>query len=513
MGVIDFNSFTAGFTISHLRSTNIGFHFEFALHAINQNVEVKLAHALDDRLTGFVVGCYLERGIFRSQTVQSNAHLFLVSLGFWFNRKLDHGIRELHPFKNDRMSRITKRVTGRGRLHASQSNDVASKGFINIFPVIRVHLEDTADFFFLVFNRVQHGTFFQLAGIDTGKGQGTHERVIHDFESQRSKWCVVGGRTGIFGFAIKLDAFDVFHVDRAWHIVDNRVEKRLNAFVLERGTAEHRNEALVQRAFADERLQGRCIRLVAFQILFHHVIVLLNSKLDQFFTIFSGLVDQIFRDLAIGIFSAKIFVLPDDGTHVHKVNQSDKRRFDTDRNIDHSRRRTETVDDRLHTEFKIGAGPVELVDEAHPRHFIFISLTPDRFGLRLNAGNAVETGYRAVKHTQRTFNFDSEVNVAWCVDNVNSVLWALTIFGIPETGGSSRGNGNTTLLLLLHPVHGGRTFMGLADLVRLARIEQDTFGGGCLASINMGHNADITVSFERMAACHNLYSRILRGPN
>src|SRR5690606_7749575 len=77
MGVIDFNSFTEGFTISHLRSTNIGFHFEFALHAINQNVEVKLAHALDDRLTGFVVGGYLERGIFRSQTVQSNAHLFL----------------------------------------------------------------------------------------------------------------------------------------------------------------------------------------------------------------------------------------------------------------------------------------------------------------------------------------------------------------------------------------------------------------------------------------------------
>ena len=37
---------------------------------------------------------------------------------------------------------------------------------------------------------------------------------------------------------------------------------------------------------------------------------------------------------------------------------------------------------------------------------------------------------------------------------------------LPEGGGSSRGNGDTTLLLLLHPVHGGGTVMYLTNLVR-----------------------------------------------
>jgi hypothetical protein len=62
----------------------------------------------------------------------------------------------------------------------------------------------------------------------------------------------------------------------------------------------------------------------------------------------------------------------------------------------------------------------------------------------------------------------------------------------PETGGRSRGNGNPSFLLLLHPVHGGSTIMNFTDLVGNASVIENTLGGGRFTGIYVGHNTDIT---------------------
>src|SRR6056297_64517 len=54
VGNLDFAS--ERFTIGHLRRADIRFDLEFALHAIDKNVEVEFAHPLDDRLTALVIG-------------------------------------------------------------------------------------------------------------------------------------------------------------------------------------------------------------------------------------------------------------------------------------------------------------------------------------------------------------------------------------------------------------------------------------------------------------------------
>ena len=61
----------------------------------------------------------------------------------------------------------------------------------------------------------------------------------------------------------------------------------------------------------------------------------------------------------------------------------------------------------------------------------------------------------------------------------------------PETGGCSAGNRDTALLFLLHPIHRRRTLVHLADLVRDASVIKDTFGGGGLTGIDVGHDADV----------------------
>src|SRR3546814_12472886 len=86
----------------------------------------------------------------------------------------------------------------------------------------------------------------------------------------------------------------------------------------------------------------------------------------------------------------KAFVLPDDRTLVDEVDEALEVAFGADGQIEDSRGRAEAIDDRLDTIIEIGAGAVELVDEAHPRNLVLVRLTPHGFRLRLDAGNAVE---------------------------------------------------------------------------------------------------------------------------
>src|SRR2546421_237246 len=61
----------------------------------------------------------------------------------------------------------------------------------------------------------------------------------------------------------------------------------------------------------------------------------------------------------------------------------------------------------------------------------------------------------------------------------------------PKTGRRGGRNGDATLLFLLHPVHGRRALVHLADFVRDARVIKDTFRRGGLTSIDVRHDADI----------------------
>ena len=133
---------------------------------------------------------------------------------------------------------------------------------------------------------------------------------------------------------------------------------------------------------------------------------------------------------------------------------------------------------------EVRADAVHLVDEADARHAVLVGLAPDGLRLRLDAGDRVEHGDRAVEHAQRALDFGGEVDVARRVDDVDAVI-------APEAGGRGGRDRDAALLLLLHPVHDGGAFVDLADLVRDPGVEQDPFGRGRLAGIDVGHDADV----------------------
>src|SRR5262249_34010645 len=150
--------------------------------------------------------------------------------------------------------------------------------------------------------------------------------------------------------------------------------------------------------------------------------------------------------------------------------------------------------DHSNAHVEVRTGAVELVDEAHARNVVLFGLPPHGLGLRLDTGDAVEASDRAVKHAQRAFNLDGEVDVARRVDDVDAVLWALAFLRVPEAGRRRRRNGDPALLLLLHPVHGRGALMDLADLIGLAGVIEDALGRRRLAGINVGHDADVAIA-------------------
>ena len=197
---------------------------------------------------------------------------------------------------------------------------------------------------------------------------------------------------------------------------------------------------------------------------------------------------------------AKRLVVPDDGLHLHEDDHPEEVALLADRQLQHHGLRAEEVDDGLDTIIEVGAGPVHLVQEAHPRHTVLVRLPPDRLGLRLNTSDAVEAGNSTVKDAKRPLDLEGEIDVAGCVNNVDPVVArvddrtaAAFLLRIPVARCRCRRDRDATLLLLLHPVHRGAALVHLADLVRLSRVEEDAFGRRGLASINVCHDTNVAV--------------------
>ncbi len=199
-----------------------------------------------------------------------------------------------------------------------------------------------------------------------------------------------------------------------------------------------RHEREVQRALADQLLQGRDVGLGAFEVMLHHLVVLLDGHFDQLLASGRGGVGKVGRDFFIDELRAQALVEPDDRAVLDQVDEALEAALDADRQVKHRRTRAEAVLDHVDAALEIGAGAVELVDEAHPRDVILLGLAPHGLRLRLDAGNAVEAGDRAVEHAQRTLDFDGEVDVARGVDDVDAVLGALALVGRSRNRSSRR---------------------------------------------------------------------------
>ena len=82
------------------------------------------------------------------------------------------------------------------------------------------------------------------------------------------------------------------------------------------------------------------------------------------------------------------------------------------------------------------------------------------------------------------------------VDDVDPVLGEVEVHPLPEAGRRRRGDGDAALLLLLHPVHGGRAVVHFADLVIDAGVVEDALGRRRLAGVDVRRDTDVPVALD-----------------
>src|SRR5215204_4988901 len=82
--------------VGDLRAADVRVDVELALEAVDDDLEVQLAHPGDERLPRLLVGPDTERRVFLRETLEALAELVLVALRLRLDRNRDHRLRELH---------------------------------------------------------------------------------------------------------------------------------------------------------------------------------------------------------------------------------------------------------------------------------------------------------------------------------------------------------------------------------------------------------------------------------
>ena len=319
--------------------------------------------------------------------------------------------------------------------------------------------------------------------------------VRHDLEHERRE-----GRRRVVRTAhrlvhvVRVHALGVGALGRVRQVVDGGVEDLLHADVLERGAAEHREALDLDRALAERGLDLRIGDLGRIgEVLLHERVLDLGGLLDELVAVVLGLVHQVGGDLTLGDGRALVLGREVHGLHLDEVDDADEVVALADRELDRDAVGAEARADRREGEVPVGAHLVHLVDEAEAGHAVAVGLAPHGLGLRLDAFLAVKHRARAVEHAQRALDLDGEVDVAGGVDQVDLVVDV--VLG-PGAGRRGRLDGDAALLLLLEEVHGRHALVHLADLVVAAGVEEDAFGDGGLACVDVGADADVADLLE-----------------
>ena len=183
-----------GLAVGDLRLADVGLDVELALHAVDQDVEVQLAHAGDDRLTGLFVGVDLERRVFLGEPLDRGAELLLVALGLRLDRDLDHGAGNVIDSRTICFLRIGQGLTRRGVLEAHHGDDLTGADRRDLCTLVGVHLVDLADPLLAALGHVDdRAAGLEATRVDAQVGQLAEVRVGRDLEGQgrrtaRSPW-------------------------------------------------------------------------------------------------------------------------------------------------------------------------------------------------------------------------------------------------------------------------------------------------------------------------------------
>ena len=214
---------------------------------------------------------------------------------------------------------------------------------------------------------------------------------------------------------------------------------------------------------------------------------MLDGCFDELFAPFFDVGLHVFRNVEYVVVQRIARFVPYPSFASEEIDDSLEVVFFADGQYHYDRLCSEHLFDLLDDAEEVSADTVELVYVDDTRNFRIISVTPVGFGLGLYAARTTEYADAAIENLQRTINFDSEVNVAGSIDDVESVVF-------PKACCSSGLNRDATFLLLFHKVSRCSSIVNFADLVDLASELEKSLSCGRLACVDVGEDSDISIT-------------------
>ncbi len=179
--------------VGDLGLADVGVDLELALEAVDDDLQVQLAHAGDDRLPRLLVGEGAERGVLVGELLQRAAELVEIGLGLGLDGDRDDRIGELHLLQEDGVLVVAERVAGAGVAQAHGRVDVARVADVDLLALVGVHAQDAPEALALAARGVEDAAA-ALGGarVDAEEGE-VAERVVHHLEGERGERLLVAG--------------------------------------------------------------------------------------------------------------------------------------------------------------------------------------------------------------------------------------------------------------------------------------------------------------------------------
>ena len=277
---------------------------------------------------------------------------------------------------------------------------------------------------------------------------------------------------------------------RARQIPSDRVEQGLHALVAVGRAHGHGNGPARQGGATDRGDQGLGLDVLVGEEGVGDGLVDFGQRLDQgdatAAKLRRGGPGRADHGLAVLAFEAD-FLAGDEVDHGFEVLAA------ADGCLQHERDDAQARAQLLHHPLGVGPNGVHFVDERNARDGVAIHLAHDGAGLGLHSVLGTEHQHGAVEHPERTLDLDGEVDVSRRIDERDDVL-------APLHAGGRRLHGDAPATLDVQGVHQGSA-AGVVDLLHAvdsAAIEEDPFGEGGLARVDVGADSDVSLK----SGCH-----------
>ncbi len=260
------------------------------LEPLLDDVEMQLAHAIDDEFMRLGVSTVGERGVLVGDLGQAGGDLGLVLAGLGLNGSGHHRGRERDGVKlgGGVASGVAHRVGDVQVVELGNGHQVARDGLGDFLLGLALHHVNVAGLGRFAGAEVdQGGVGGQASRKDSQIIDLAHERVVRDPEDLGHEGAVLGGSDFHLGLAVSVGGESVDVVGREAAFGDE-VQKLLNPDILPGGEANDRHDLRAGDGPAGGLTKLLGLDRLAFEVAGHEVVVGLDDLLDEHLVRFAG---------------------------------------------------------------------------------------------------------------------------------------------------------------------------------------------------------------------------------